>query len=96
MNPKKPIARPNMRIGPTTQFCSNDRPTTFTSAKTWGISSYFTLASGGYIIRISPTAMSMFVCSPTVIAVLNCSTAAWNRAPSSTPRPMAAKIQTVR
>jgi hypothetical protein len=31
--------------------------------KTFPISSYFTLARGGYIIRISPTAMGMEVVS---------------------------------
>ena len=44
-----------------TQFCTSDRPSTFQLRKTSPSSSYFTLASGGYIIRIRPMAMGMFV-----------------------------------
>ena len=54
-------ARTNIRIGPTTQFWTSDRPTTFRSRKTSPISSYLTFAKGGYIIRMSPMAIGMFV-----------------------------------
>ena len=43
------------------QFCSSDRPSTLVSRKTSGRRSYFTLAKGGYIIRIRPMAMGMLV-----------------------------------
>ena len=55
------IARANIRIGPMIQFCTSESPSTFQSRKTSPSSSYFTLASGGYIIRIRPMAMGMFV-----------------------------------
>ena len=44
-----------------TQFCTSDSPSTFQLRNTSPSSSYFTLASGGYIIRISPMAMGMLV-----------------------------------
>ena len=59
--PMKPMASTNIRIGPITQFCTSDNPSTFQSRNTSPSSSYFTLASGGYIMRISPMAMGMFV-----------------------------------
>ena len=46
------------------QFCTSDRPSTFQSRNTSPNSSYFTLASGGYIIRISPMAMGRLVVHP--------------------------------
>ena len=46
------------------QFCTSDRPSTLKLRKTSPSSSYFTLASGGYIIRIRPMAMGMLVCVP--------------------------------
>jgi hypothetical protein len=62
--------------------------------KTVPISSYLTLASGGYIIRMRPTAMGM-----DVVPTLNSSskgTMPGNTYPAATPTPMARKIQTVR
>ena len=44
-----------------TQFCTSDSPSTFQLRNTSPSSSYFTLASGGYIIRIRPMAMGMLV-----------------------------------
>ncbi len=44
-----------------TQFCNSDRPRTFVLRKTSGRRSYFTLAKGGYIIRIRPMAIGMLV-----------------------------------
>ncbi len=56
-----PTANRNIRIGPMTQFWTSDTPSTFQSRNTSPSSSYFTLASGGYIIKINPSAMGMFV-----------------------------------
>jgi hypothetical protein len=50
-------------MGPITQFWISESAKTFTLRNTWGNCSYFTLASGGYIIRISPMAMGMLVVS---------------------------------
>ena len=44
-----------------TQFWTSDSARTLKLRKTWPSSSYFTLASGGYIIRIRPMAMGMLV-----------------------------------
>ncbi len=54
-------ARPNISTGPITQFCTRDRPSTFQFAKAALNSSYRTLASGGYIIKIRPIAIGTFV-----------------------------------
>jgi hypothetical protein len=58
---RKIIARKNIRIGPIIQFCTKDRPSTRQLRKNLGSSSYFTLASGGYIIRINPMAIGIEV-----------------------------------
>ena len=50
-----------MSTGPITQFWMRERPITFLSLNTSPISSYFTLANGGYIIRMSPTAIGILV-----------------------------------
>jgi len=50
-----------MRSGPMIQFWTSERNRTRTFRKTSPSSSYFTLARGGYIIRINPTAIGMFV-----------------------------------
>ena len=67
------MARTNIRIGPMTQFCTSDSPSTFQLRKTSPSSSYFTLASGGYIIRIRPMAMGILVV-PTWKRLMNAST----------------------
>ena len=43
------------------QFCARESPRIFQSRKTRPICSYFTFASGGYIMRIRPIAMGMLV-----------------------------------
>jgi len=58
---KKSTASANIRRGPISQFWASDRPRIFQSRKTRPISSYFTFARGGYIIRMSPIAIGMFV-----------------------------------
>jgi hypothetical protein len=89
------IARKNMRIGPTTQFCTSDNVRMRLSAKTFGSCEYFTFASGGYIMRMSPMAIGRFVV-PTVMGAKNPAGSEITKWPRTTPRPMAAKIQTVR
>ena len=54
-------ASPNISSGPITQFWTSDNASTRVLRKTSPSSSYFTLASGGYIIRISPTAIGIDV-----------------------------------
>jgi len=54
-------ARPNIRSGPIIQFWTSDRARTRVFLKTSGSSSYFTFASGGYIMRMSPTAIGIEV-----------------------------------
>ena len=48
-------------MGPTIQFWKSDNNKTFQSLKTRHISSYFTLANGGYIINIKPIAIGIEV-----------------------------------
>ena len=55
------------------QFSNNDRLSTLTSRKTSGRRSYFTLAKGGYIIRIRPIAIRTLVV-PTWKLLMNFST----------------------
>jgi hypothetical protein len=43
------------------QFIDNDRPNNLRFLKTRGSFSYLTFASGGYIIRIRPMAIGIFV-----------------------------------
>ena len=50
----------NISSGPTIQFSSSDSPIMRVFLKTLGNCSYFTLASGGYIIRIRPRASGTF------------------------------------
>src|SRR5512133_60161 len=61
LNLRNRTARRNMSTGPITQFCTSDSPSIFVFLNTSGNSSYFTFASGGYIITIRPTAMGIFV-----------------------------------
>jgi len=77
------------------QFCTRDSVRMRVSAKTFGNWEYFTFASGGYIMRIRPMAMGRLVV-PTVMGAKNPAGSAITKWPSSTPSPMAAKIQTVR
>jgi len=58
---RKITASANISAGPITQFCSSDSPRILRLRNTSPSRSYCTLASGGYIIRISPTAIGMLV-----------------------------------
>ena len=67
-------ARANIRTGPTIQFWTTERPSTFVFRNTFRSSSYFTFASGGYIMRMSPTAIGIEVV-PTERPVIRAGTA---------------------
>lgn len=55
------MASKNINVGPTNQFWTNEILSTFTFLKTSGSFSYLTFAIGGYIIRIKPIAIRIFV-----------------------------------
>jgi hypothetical protein len=57
LSPKNNTARTNIKIGPTIQFCTKENVNNFLFWVTFPISSYFTLAKGGYIIIIKPMAI---------------------------------------
>ena len=88
------MASRNISAGPMTQFCTRERPSTRRLRNTSPSSSYFTLANGGYIIRIRPMAMGMLVV-PTLKRSMNDATSG-TKCPNPTPTAMARKIQTVR
>jgi hypothetical protein len=67
---------------------------TFVFEKTLGSSSYFTFASGGYIIKMSPIAMGIEV-DPILIDFRNPEKEGISF-PRSTPRAIAVKIHSVR
>ena len=91
---RKMIASANMKTGPITQFWMRERPRTFLSRKTAGNSSYRTLAKGGYIIKMRPSAIGTFVAPiwKESMKPLTLGTSV----PSAMPAPIAAKIHTVR
>ena len=91
---KKITASANMSTGPTIQFCTSESPRTLVSRNTFLNSSYRTFASGGYIIRIRPTAIGIEVV-PTERPVIAAGTAG-RKYPSAIPTTIARKIQSVR
>jgi hypothetical protein len=58
---KKRIARVNIRTGPIIQFWIRESPRILKLRNTPPSSSYFTFASGGYIISIKPIAIGILV-----------------------------------
>ncbi len=78
MSRRNVMARTNMRIGPTIQFWTRDRPSTFVFRNTEPSFSYRTLASGGYIMRMRPMAMGKEVV-PTLSFWLTASMSAFHR-----------------
>ena len=88
------IARTNIRIGPTTQFCTSESPSTRLLRNTSCSSSYRTFVKGGYIIKINPAAIGMEVV-PTLKRFRNGTTPGTSQ-PSTTPATIAAKIHAVR
>jgi len=91
---KKSIANMNINIGPITQLRNNDIPKTFVFLKTSFNFSYLTLANGGYIINIKPTAKGMFVV-PVENELINVDEDG-KKYPMATPKPIAKKIHKVK
>src|SRR3546814_19673455 len=58
---RKIIARRNISTGPMIQLSNKEMLSTFVSLKTFPRFSYFTLAKGGYIIRMRPMARGTLV-----------------------------------
>ncbi|MNP28461.1 hypothetical protein D3C76_1214250 [compost metagenome] len=87
-------AKKNIKIGPMIQFCTKESSNTFQSLKTRPSFSYFTLANGGYIITIRPTAIGIEVV-PTCIRD-NISAKLGINVPRISPTPIAPKIQKVK
>ena len=58
---KKIKAKINMNTGPIIQFRISEAVSTFVFLNTSPIFSYFTFASGGYIIKINPMANGILV-----------------------------------
>ena len=83
-----------MSTGPTTQFWISETSSTFQSRNTSGSFSYRTFANGGYIIKIKPIAIGIFVV-PTETRS-NASAIPGTAYPASTPIPIARKIQSVK
>ena len=90
---RKRMAKRNIKIGPMIQFRNSERLTTFKFVNTFPKCSYRTFASGGYIIVISPIAMSRFVV-PSWKWLMK--TSIGKKMPSAIPRAIARKIQSVR
>ena len=61
LSERKVTAKKNINTGPIIQFWNKDRAKTFLSLNTSIIFSYFTFAKGGYIIKIRPIAIGIFV-----------------------------------
>jgi hypothetical protein len=87
-------ASANISTGPIIQFCTNDSVSTLVFRNTSPNSSYFTLASGGYIITISPMAMGILVV-PTDMLFQKAAICG-NCQPENTPMAMARNIHKVR
>jgi hypothetical protein len=96
-NLKKTIARENISTGPIIQFCTRERPRILKFWKTPPSSSYFTFANGGYIIRISPMAIGMFVVlSGEDFSESQKAAIAGKKYPDPTPMNIARKIHSVK
>src|SRR5690606_5024893 len=91
---KKVMARRNIKIGPITQLRTRDKVRTLVSLKTSPKFSYFTFASGGYIIKINPIAKGILVV-PLEKEFINTDEDGI-RYPIVTPIIIAIKIQSVR
>ena len=76
------------------QFWMRESAKIFLSLKTKPISSYFTLASGGYIIKIKPMAIGSEVV-PIESELINCVDEG-EKTPRRTPMAMARKIHNVK
>jgi hypothetical protein len=101
----KPIAKPgwslrnmmaktNISIGPTIQFCTNEKVNIFLLVATLPISSYLTFVRGGYIIIINPIAMGHEIV-PELMSAKDFATDG-SKYPPNTPIIIAAKIHIVK
>jgi hypothetical protein len=88
------MARTNISAGPTSQFWISESASTFVFLNTSVSSSYFTFASGGYIIRIRPIAIGIFVVP--LWKEFQKTTMPGKRYPETTPKNIARNIQSVR
>jgi hypothetical protein len=84
----------NINMGPMIQFNSRDTPKTFVFLNTSFSFSYRTLAKGGYIINISPTAKGMLVV-PDEKELMNVEEEG-KKYPMATPIPIAKNIHKVK
>ena len=91
---RKSHARTNMRTGPIIQFWTMDALRAFPCFFIFESSSYFTPASGGYIIQISPMAIGRETCSMRTESRIP-ATCGYN-VPRMIPPAMARRIQRVR
>src|SRR3954470_3360757 len=83
-----------MRKGPNNQFWNKDSKRTFQSLKTRHISSYFTFASGGYIMTINPIAIGIFVVPTETVSITSLKLGATTA--MMIPNAMAANIHNVK
>ena len=88
------MAKKNIKIGPIIQFCTKDRRSTFQSLNTCPSFSYFTFASGGYIITIRPMASGTDVVP--ICMLESTSEKLGTTYPKPNPMAIAPKIQKVR
>src|SRR5665648_405466 len=94
---KNAIANENISTGPIIQFCTSERPRILKFLNTPPNSSYLTFASGGYIIRIRPIAIGIFVVlSGEDFSESQNVAIAGKKNPEKTPINIARKIQRVR
>ena len=94
---KKRIARVNIRTGQIIQFWIRERLRILTFRNTFPNSSYFTFARGGYIIRIRPIAIGIFVVlSGDDFSESQNVAIPGKKNPEKTPINIARKIQSVR
>lgn len=81
-------------MGPIIQFCISDSARTRQLRKNLGSSSYLTFASGGNIMRISPTAIGIDVVP--IESLVTASPTWGTKYPNPTPNPIAMNIHNVR
>ena len=91
---RKITASANISTGPMIQFWMSEIASTRLSSNTRGSSSYRTRASGGYIIRIKPIAIGIFVVPIDKLSMARGRPE--NVVPNPTPSAMARKIHKVR
>src|SRR6056297_2908727 len=88
------MASANIKIGPTIQFKTSEMDRILVFLNTLGNKEYFTLANGGYIIKINPMAMGILVVP--LLNELTKSGKVGKKYPMTTPTIIATKIQRVK